>query len=321
VEYIPPETTADNILKQFGPGVQIKVYKVVRGLRQYCGYLTTWSNIEEDVAALGFGSGEYSISILEDGEVKHVMPLGIAEKVMGAVATSGDPSLRVLLDQMARLIDRLANPPQREREPVNDLADALVKMHGMVQQPQSTQLTPATIMEWIQLGKELAGSPGGGGDDLWSVLKEIGAPIIQGVMAARNGQQVNPQQIAAPQQQSEGQMRAMLEAKLKLGIMFLKKKALAGSDPELYVDLIVDNRESEDYATLIHTILNGVFSAFIQIDPVINREPFEQFFRAVYDGVRSVFTQKDSVEAAVTGPKGNNGNISHNGSNGAKRGK
>lgn len=102
-------------------------------------------------------------------------------------------------------------------------------------------------------------------------------------------------------------------AMLKQGLNYMKRKALAGSDPGLYIDIVIDNRDEPLYGQLIRRILESDFSAFAAIDPDIARPEYEPFFRAIYDGVRSVFIQPHPVESAAGGENGNGGNIEKDG--------
>jgi hypothetical protein len=106
-----------------------------------------------------------------------------------------------------------------------------------------------------------------------------------------------------------------------MGIDFLKRKCLADSDPGLYIDWIIDNREIPPYDQLIHSILGQPFSAFVQIDPEIGKPPYEAFFTTLYNGIRSEFGGSDPKSVDTSGPRGDKPNPKGNGAVSAKHAK
>jgi len=118
----------------------------------------------------------------------------------------------------------------------------------------------------------------------------------------------------------EEQQEQIMSQHLKGAMDWLKKKALSGSHPGLYVEMIIDNQEDELYGRLIHKITNEDFSSFASIDPEIEKPQYSRFFRAIYDGIRSAFIPKNTVAGDFTGKRGNTPDASGNGTNGKKRG-
>lgn len=306
---IPPSDPAEESYSAFmskwgREGAKVRVYRVTPQGKQYC-FLGTPEEIDPESLRLfhakqsyAHETGNYLIEVEVNGEVRSPFPILIAPQTNapGVPETaSGGPMvemLRMLQAQNERLERQLS---QQNKEPIGNLADALVKL-DQLRGTQSREVPVDTLLKAIQLGKEM----GGGGEGDWTmklldVLKES-MPAIQGLIGSVT-QRITP---------ANGGGEAVSEdAVLKQGLGYMKKKALARSDPGLYVDIIVDNREEPLYAKLIHRILESDFSAFAAIDPEISRPEYEPFFRAIYDGVRSTFIENNSVEMDSSGKGGN----------------
>jgi len=321
-EVLPPdpeEETLSDILSQFGGvDVQIKVYRLDQGMRQYCATLTNPTEASEEfVRGLGYGAGRYVLHIIIDGAFRKALPMAIAEKI-GSGGKEETPLTRLVLDRMTQLEQRLTVQPARE--PINDLADAMLKLQTMTQPQQSrAEMSPETILQWVQLGRELGS--GGSDESLAGMLKEIAPAAIQALFAARGV--TSPQQLAGmqPANGNGGNVDAMLQLKLKAGIAFLKRKCLNNGDPGLYVDFIVGNQDEPEFQHLIHAAVTKEFSAFVQIDPEIGKEPFEAFFKSIYDGIRQVVSESNSMAVVEAGKGGDSADVRSNGGSGKKSSK
>jgi hypothetical protein len=232
------------------------------------------------------------------------------------MAGQNDMLLKMLMDQNARLEQRLLNQSGQEREPINALADAMLKL-SQLQQAQAPPMPIETIMKAIELGKSLSGE-GDWKSELLGVVKES-MPAIQTMM--QSARPTPAPGAPPPQQISAESEEVMLQSQLKMGIDFLKRKCVAGSDSGLYIDWIIDNCEVSPYAQLIHSVISQPFSAFVQIDPEIGKPPYEAFFHSLYDGLRSAFKRPDSESMDTSGPTGNAPNPKSNGAASAKRAK
>lgn len=143
----------------------------------------------------------------------------------------------------------------------------------------------------IEMGKDI----GSGGAESWKDrLVTLGMNtieklplLLQQIGAARGGDEM-----IAGNGMSEG---AALMA-LKEGIKQLKKKALAGKDPRLWVDVIADNFDDPQYQALALALANSTFEDFGRLDPEILQEPLKSWFRTLYDGLREVINANhDSI--------------------------
>ena len=113
---------------------------------------------------------------------------------------------------------------------------------------------------------------------------------------------------------------AQLQAQLRMAIAFLKKKCLAGSHPQLYIEVVADNYEDDPtYQELIRRVASQDFSEFAAIDPEIGKPPFQPWFKFIFDGLRSRFKPENPVEPSSAGEGGNTSDSPGNGASRQKR--
>jgi hypothetical protein len=312
----PADATLRSIAAQFGGGdVLVKVYRQSGTGKEYC-YSGGVDINEESIRASGYGPGKYLLQILINGELRKSIPIAIAGPVNGGIAAQPEGGLsKLLLDRLTMLEQRLLRPV--EREPINDLADAMLKISQIQNQSTPKDLPIDTLMKCIELGKSLAGESGG---DFGSVVKDVlkeSLPMISSFLSAGRGAAAPESKGLAPSTAApttEAEAVDLFEQQLKGVLVYLKRKCIAGSDPGLYIDWVVENRDEAIYQHLIRAAVTSEFSKFAALDPEISQPPYDQFFRTIYDGLRSAFAPADSV---AVDPGGAHGNKAHTGNNGA----
>lgn len=341
-------------------GCRVKVSRQIAGGRRQLCFTGTPNEIESDETIRQYHAaqtwaheeGVYFVSLEVGGETREVFPVNIAPQKptqgvgLPTVSPSSDPILNELRIQNQRLEQLLLG----RREEPSSMMEMIQGLGALDQMRGSSGTSADTILKSIELGQKLAGG-GAGGDESWGgVVKDLvrdNGPVILGVlkgfMAARpNGGAQAPTppgpSIAGPMPAAPGPVvaapvpvNAAAEEHMKQeqedmallqdAIFFLKRKAEKRSDPTLYVDMIEDNREEPVYARLISQILDNEFSAFVQLDPDIGREPYTSFFGAIFNGVRHIFKPTDTVETVTTRPGGNTGDAPRNGTTGKSGGK
>ncbi len=202
-----------------------------------------------------------------------------------------------------------------EREPISDLVQAMVQLQAL--QPPKPDTSVDTILKCIEIGKSLGGSGGGTdwGDIIKDVIKEVGPSIAPLIMSASRGGAPGPNAGALP----EGEQKAVIEQQLmKQGIDYLKKKCMMRSDPGLYLDMIIDNAEEFPYSRLVHLATTQEFSAFAAVDADLSNEPYQTFFKLIYDGLRSHFGKPNSVEHDSAGASGDEDHVAGHGRTGTE---
>ncbi len=322
VEYLSDEQeeTIRSIVGRFGgEGLEIKVYKQLPGGGDQYWYTTDSDQIDEEKIRTVNGGigGRFALKIFVGGELQKVKHMTIADAPgLASPGVSGngssDPMIAVLLQRLANIEQNLQRSPV-QREPINDLADAMVKLDSLRGGGQAKELPVDQIIKCIELGKTLNG--GGVVDDSFlSVIKDIlkeAAPVI--LPLVMSGMKAAPQQL--PQQtagESEMEQAERIERRLKEGIVFLKKKCMQGSNPDLYLGLILESADSEEFARLIHIALTQEFAIFAKIDPEIEQPAYVKFFRHIYDGIRSEIAERDKLDDDTGGAGGDPPDTSSN---------
>jgi hypothetical protein len=308
VEDDPDTETLDYALRQFDDrnGLELKYYLAQPGGSAFIG---AYPDIipEAQLQEWYPSGGKFEIRIYIHGEFRDRKFMMIAPRPGGSVGNgngSHDPYLREILTELRTM-------RQAPQTSVGELAQALKALHE-IRPPESNN---TAFLEAIKLGIQLSGGKvpieedDSFGGIVKGVLKEAGPSIVQGLLASRQVPNGPPNQLAAapPAPTPEAQMGLVLKA----GIQFLKKKAMAGADPELYIAFALDNCEDERFAPIIHAILTQDFSAFATLDAEISQPPYEQFFRTLYDGIRSEFSKANPVATAPSGSGGNVRNITN----------
>lgn len=324
-------------------GCRVKVHRQTPRGRQYC-FTGTPEEIDSEETIRLFHAkqpyahedGLYYLSVEVNGELRSCFPVNIAPQVGAPEQQHQQASggmaemLRIVQAQNERL-ERILTDRTREQPPMLEMVQGLQAL-DQLRGSQQPQLPIDTLMKAIELGQKMNGA--GVPVDSWEamlrdVIKESAPTLVPMLLTMFKGnpQQQVPAQLqhaAVPadrkeapmmnpeQQQQDQQEQAMKEA-LKAAIQFLKNKAKRNSDPGLYVDMIVDNREDPLYARLISDILEKDFSAFATIDPEIEKPEYDAFFRFIYNGIRSVFDQSRTVANDTSGKTGNKGDAANNG--------
>jgi hypothetical protein len=329
--YAPPvqfppdqqEETIEALVSQFGGGeVQVKIYKQLPGGIESYWYTAAPDQVDEERirAANGGHGGQFVLKIMAGGEFRKSIPMNLSDApgslgITPGAAGGNDAVLQMMLNRMTTLETLLLaknnNGALAEREPMSEMVAALKHMHEMTSSQQPKEMPVDTLLKCIELGKSIGAQPS---DDwktiLLEVLREV-APVAGPLLASMargngaNGTEKPSLPDASPEvQQMEKQKQ--LEANLKAGIAYLKKKCMIGADPGLYIDFISDNVDIEEYAQLVHIATTQDFSVFASVDAELEQPAYQSFFRSIYDGLRFNFIKPDSV-AGDTGGKGGNG--------------
>lgn len=309
IDFDPAEESFGQFRSKFGTeGVLVKIYRrTPRGV-QYC-FSGVPSEIDEEVVRLyhakqpyAHEEGQYSARCFVNGEGRDSFPILIGPQVAvpgssdhGGMAQGRDGVLITYLERLEARIERMQS---QEREPLSSLADAMVKLQSL--QPK-TEMPLDQLMKAVELGKMISG--GGSDSGEWGpIIKEAlsqAGPLLGALVSGLQKRQVGA--IAEGETMGGGQTEDFM---LRQAFAFLKRKCLAGSDPGLYIDIILDNRDDATYQKLIHAVLNKEFSSFAAIDPEIGQPPFLAFFRFIYDGLRSAIEEQNKMAGDSGGESG-----------------
>jgi hypothetical protein len=215
------------------------------------------------------------------------------------------------------------------------LATVFTTLHGAANKTTADPFE--NIAKVAELIRTLAPDGGGGDskeDNLFSVVKEIGGrvveiarPIIES--GTRQVVALNPGAPAPAGAPGTAQLPAKTEGDnvnrftiaqyVGQGIAYLKGKARAGKDAELFVDFVLENGEEPQNAALIGAIQQGVtFEQLLQFDPEIAQNPdLTKWFRILYDGIHAELFNAGGAALDSERAGGNAGDAGNNAAAGA----
>jgi|SRR6516162_1378686 hypothetical protein len=319
-------------------GCRVRIRRQTPQGRQFCiaEPPEAIENIEEYLASYharqlwATEEGVYFVSVDVHGETRSAFTIRIAPAthtaqapMSGGMAVAGDVNTRIL----ERIEQRLSMP--QEKPPILDMIDGMAKIDQM-RGGANGGMNLDSMVKLIEIGSRLNGVGGSGESGGWEglardVLKDNAPGIIallqMGVQKLGAMGKPAEQPAAEPGKVEDTMQPSEQEtAILQQAIGFLKKKAAAHSDPGLYVDLIVDNREDPLYARLISKIVENDFSAFATLDPDIGKPEYRDFFGFIHNRIRQVFKPANTVATTGGGKHGNKGNASGNGTTGKSGG-
>lgn len=318
-EVQPPNDDLQTFLDQYGSEEpQIKIYKFSpSGKLVYCNDATL-ENATESYIQSNWGEGQYRIWLL-DQRGKYLAskkiyigkPPGTAEKenlphagpgdmtpgqaFIGAATDGIQMQIEMLRQQMSMdrelmktLIEKVSDGRNGGGDLV-ELARALTLVKEMSAPPP--QPTPgAMITELVGIlktGIELGASGVSGEPKGWlGIAKEIAGvlpDVLRSLPQAARGMSGSAEGSApVPSPDPQQQLKALLTQ----GIQFLKTKAQKGSDPNLYVDIALDNVDQPQWAGLIGLVDKPFDEVANFIDPELLNPFYRPWFEQLFNGIR-----------------------------------
>ena len=284
------------VMEQFPEaGITAKLYD---GSGAFCYRLPDPQSIDEEIIRKRCGSGKFVIRIYVSGVYKHSIPLAIRQLSSPEERSAGSLTPDRHSDFLEKLCLQLAENKSASTGPsLADLTGALANLDSLRGKQESA-------LDIFQKGLDFAQSVSGQTDwktDLIRTAKDAIPTIKEMVMGVKGmPAQANTPTQALPQPEM-----------IKQGLAYMKKKAIGGMDPGLVVDWVVNN--AEEYQGLIHAVLTTPFEEFVKIDAEIGTEPFKQWFRTIFDGLRQSFTPVNSMDVDSGGNVGDEINPGNNG--------
>jgi hypothetical protein len=163
-------------------------------------------------------------------------------------------------------------------------------------------------------------------DNPWSVVKEIGAravdmarPFIEraaagAIIPQTTNQPGTPTHAALPAATGEATVKTPLQW-VKEGLDYLKEKAKANKDPEMFIEYILENGEEMRFAAIIGAVKQGVtFEQLLQFDAEIAQNPtLTEWFKDVFDGIFAELFPDGNAKVDSGGKGGNTGDVASDG--------
>ena len=244
----------------------IKVFKEVKGQRKpaHC-FNGNFSDLPIDERLRkDFGSGEYIVNLIKDGKLFRKFRVPILAPATPAAGGDLANILKAMSDQNQAMFAQirqmatpaLASPPKDQTETMKEMLQMMVLMKSVMSPPENQGSKMGEFLEMLKTVKELIPEASGKETGLYDVVKDVlGSPIF-GAAISNAMQPKTPQaaRIAAPQPLPQGeaepaqvqqpeeqpQMNSFQQQMAKVYISNLVQSAKAGSEAELYAEVIVD---------------------------------------------------------------------------------
>lgn len=263
-----------------GGGGSVRIERMKQGGKWE--YIDEWSLDSFSLSELQrvFGGGDYLLR-LRDSQKRYFKQARVlvaeppASKKDPAAVAAPDPIVAALTKQtelLGQVLAKLAAPPTDVR---NGLLDDLVKFKAILGgsgggERGGFKETMEAVSAVLDFSKNKLGGGDGGGSGFWDVMRELateaGGPIGRAIERAvvtvsanaAAGQGGDPARVALPGAGAAGASSIPGEqgAAMKIPpryVAMLVEKAIEGSDPALYADLIVDNVPED----MIRAVLKG----------------------------------------------------------------
>jgi hypothetical protein len=300
-------------------------FKIGRYVGNVIEHLETTTDIpDEDQLQEIYGGGRFVIRAFSDGIQRGQIEMRIAHKP-GYVAPNETPNVpevdkatnvpmnddSFIKQLLLKMVGMGANPAVSQPTPVNELAEALKTIHAL--SGNSGTNTAKEYSEGLKAGIELAKSMGAGGETDWKtelfrMAKDVIPSIATSVASIATKSPMNNN----PIKQSPAELIAVpgnvnvTDKIIFNAIQQLKPYALKNTPPDLIVDWVVNN--AEQYQEFVRAAFSRSFESFATIDSEIANEPFNKWFKSLYDGLRLAFVPANNVDDNNDGSDGNTGN-------------
>lgn len=321
-EEVPPEDDIGTFVRNVGgDAASVKVYRIEGSRMRVVASDVPPAMCTEGWLQLEHGEGTYQVRLVDSqgnyikSKQIYVGPPGISQQleiarkraelkkisngeVMPSSNGNNELQLQLLREElnsqrqiMVELIRALAvknESAQPSATSVSELAQVL--QLGREMSNPASQL--GEIINVFKQGLEIGASGGVPEKPMWmTVVEEIGKVLPAIVKPA-----VKPSDIPAASAAEQIPVQAgedMSKVLLRQGIAYLKGRAERGTDPGLWVDVIVQNLDEPQWKPFV-ALLEKPYEEIASIDPDLSRPPYQQFFRAIYDGVKQALSETNN---------------------------
>lgn len=313
-EFSPDDDLLGTIQEMFGESSDVKLKLSRTSPNGEPVYLQTYPNAEATVLQASEESfiqrrwrgGRYDLRYYRGPHLAYSRSVNIAdidelEPTRNGHHNGQTDVVSILQQQLAMMNQQIIALQSRpvSNSPIGEMVAGAKEIASLAKPAESSNIEK--LFDIFMKGMEMGQKSGGDGEFNWK--KELmdfakpAIPAVMGFLQSRNSQAgapvtVNPGGRGAgletdvPQPALPG-LPPELAAMLTQGFDYLKRKAKAGKNPNVYVDMVLENRDEEIYGTLIDVVCNLEFSQITALDPEIAREPYQSFFRSIYDGIRA----------------------------------
>lgn len=298
------------------PKITIHRYTPNKPAPAYVGS-TTLEDISEEMIQTEYGGGKFQVKFFnEEGAYVAAKTIHIEgprkdlSKVENPAPEPAQPStdpaaqafqmqLTMLQQQIAaqqdlmlKVVEKLGTPAQA---PIS-VTDVVQLMGVMNENKKGGDSDSASNwIEILKLGVDIAGNGGRIPDTGWSgVIKEV-AGAVPGVLASMK-QAAAP--ATAPPTDPEKAAQMVLVQKARDGINYLKPKAIAGDDVNLYIHWVAANANEPMVRPLLG-LLSHPYEKLIELDAELAEPHLRPWFETLYTGLKNAFQSPDTTEVST----------------------
>lgn len=323
------EKDINRFMNSFGvDGGKVRVYKYdASGNAVFQGPCTV-DVISEEYIQAQYGEGRYQVKLINaEGVYVTSRTLSVGPPPGGSrpAATSSHvvietpqssgqmdmlrSELAANREMMLELVRSISNRPAAgasEKSTFAEVAEAMAALKNVVAPPEKSPMSSFTdMLAILKQGIELGQSGGGALTEKpgWMSLAREAMSALPAVVGALRPAPVpvNGGNHMAPQANPLG-IPPELYNKLLHGIAFLKNRAAKNSDVGLFIDLIVENVDVEEYSTLIPLAMQATLDQIAAAtDPEIGMPPYRAWFENLFGGIKDAINEQNRINAGATG--------------------
>jgi len=280
-------------LESFGASAtKVKIWKFNRaGERGYCGTAEP-SAVDEDYLKQMWGAGKYFLTIygttgyvgnrnlvIHGSDDPRFGPIGPTAAPNGPAVNqpTAQPQIELLREQVNRQHEMILKLTEGGGRGGIDLAEVIAAVKSIQAPAVDPMASVGVVINALKSGIELAQKANAPQDEKmgWVNVFEKALPLIKdtldGFAKGRNGDM-------APNPDPPDPM-----VQLRAGVGWLKSRALR-SDPDLYVDFVLDNLDQAQWLDLAQ-IINLPEEERLKIDPDLGKEPYKTWFGKLFEGL------------------------------------
>jgi hypothetical protein len=323
----PGEVELEEYIRSLGDGqIRVRIHEQTAGRWVFRGDVAKEEADEAKLQTLIPAGGVFKLDVFFNGELRHSRVVNIGPALGQAPMIAGQSGgfsqeIGLMFKALTDRLDLLARPQATSN--VTELAQAVAAVRETASAPVDPMASMAgmfglmtKMMEFVKNGgsaepverpwwQEILAHPA-----VAPVLVPAVQGLLGGFMQQQNGNAQPP--VAPPRQVEENPMQAQLRGILQ----YLKTQLAVG--PDAFLDMVEGHPNDPSVQSLLRVVSTESFEFFTSLDPEIGQPPYVQFFRPLYDGLRSYVQGQNPMATDTGGGNGNTSNLGRDGKLGKK---
>lgn len=294
-----------------------KVYKINASKRSFC--FQTAEPVDEVSIQERYPAGG-SFSVFEynaQNDVVNSLTFDIEPKPMAnnpAVSPQTDLQTMLMgeLNWMRGMVLQMISNRGQESTPMTEIVRAVKDMHSMAGGGGKDPVD--LLIKGMELGQKSSSSASGDWkSELIHTVKETAGPILNALSAPKQQPTSNGVQTVIPQ--------TTPTTIVKQAIAWLKSKIIAGLEPGLAVDWILQNGNDPQYQPILSMAVQGTIDNFIEQDADIANEPYRTWFTTAITMIKDAYAEQSGNAGDMDGGNRDVSNVAVNEKSGSGKSK